>query len=115
MSKDVRRRCTVGCRLNRLSYGCGFWQGFRFAFQGALKHLVDPANRYDFDLVFDVVRDLRQILDVFFRDQRNLQTATDGCQSFLLEPPNRQNLAAQGNLASHADIAANRNAGIGRN
>ena len=54
-------------------------------FQCQLKHLVDPLDRVNVELVLDVVRNLGQVLDVFLRNQHCLDAASVGGEQFFCE------------------------------
>src|SRR6185369_11838095 len=66
-----------------------------------------------FDLVFDVVRDLGQVLDVLFRDQGGLQATAYRSQQLFFQAADRQDFTAQGDFAGHAHFATDRDAGVG--
>src|ERR1700730_2635381 len=72
----------AGDGLRRLGLHDG--QRHRQVHQSRLQHIVDPLDRTNVEFFLDVVGDLRQILDVFVRDQdRADAAAVCGQQLFL--------------------------------
>src|SRR5258708_6525792 len=69
-----QRRLLVGGwgRRNRRGFRYRLRQRRRLALKRCFQHLFDPAYRANVETVLDLVRDLGEILDVFFRNKHGL-------------------------------------------
>ena len=75
------------------------------------EHFVDITDRYDFQPLFDIVRDLGEVLLVLDRDQNLADATAQGGEQLFLKPADGQNLAAQGDFAGHGNGVAHRHTG----
>jgi hypothetical protein len=65
-----------------------------------LDHLTHARDRNDLHVVLHVIRNLRQVLGVLFRDQHLLDAAAKRREQLFLETADRQDPAAQRHLRS---------------
>ncbi|EBA08763.1 hypothetical protein SSE37_03935 [Sagittula stellata E-37] len=72
------------------------------------QHLGDVFDGDDLQPLLHVVRDFRQILLVFLRDEHRLDATAQGREQFLLQAADGHGVAAQGNLARHRHVLADR-------
>ena len=72
------------------------------------------ADRNDFQRFLHRRRNLGQVLFILGRDQHGADAAAQRREQLFLEAADRQHAAAQRDLAGHGDVAADRNAGQGR-
>ena len=79
----------------------GGWERFRLPFQCKIEHLIDPFHRVDIQTVFDILRNLRQILNVVFGNQDCFYTSAVRRQQFFLESADRKHLAPQRDFPRH--------------
>ncbi|EGE55682.1 hypothetical protein RHECNPAF_890098 [Rhizobium etli CNPAF512] len=83
--------------------------------QRMLDHLAHAGDRNDLHAVLHVVRNLRQVLGVFLRNQHLLDAAAKRCEQLFLETADRQHTAAKGDFTGHGHVFIDRNAGHDRN
>ena len=79
------------------------------------QHLLHLFCRDDLHFFQNRLRDIDKIFLVLRRDDDRLDPAPDSRQDFLLQAADRENLAAQGDLAGHGHIPSDRSAGKGGN
>src|SRR3546814_5087866 len=60
-----------------------------FPYTTLFRSPVDPAHRNDLQVVFHIVRNIRQVLDVFFRNHHHLDAAAMSCQQLFLQAADR--------------------------
>ncbi|MNR02708.1 hypothetical protein D3C85_1185710 [compost metagenome] len=82
--------------------------------QRNLQDLVNPFNRFNLQILLDIVRNFLQIAYVLFRNDHRLDPATVCRQQFFLQATDRQHLTTQGDFTGHGNIGAHRNPGQGR-
>src|SRR2546427_4373610 len=100
----------VADRRNRRRVRCGLAR-FRLPLESELEHLVHPFHRKNFQPILDVVRDFCQILHVLVRDEDSLDAAPVRSEKLFLQAAYDQHFAAQGDLAGHGEVRANRDSG----
>ncbi|ENN85911.1 hypothetical protein RHSP_17182 [Rhizobium freirei PRF 81] len=124
-STELRRRASMCDRrthvinaFNRCDHGrfdgAIPFDRFRPADERVLDDFAHARDRNDLHAVLHVVRNLRQILGVFFRDQHLLDAAAHRCEQLFLQAADRQHAAAQRDFTGHGDILGNRDAGHDR-
>ena len=79
-----------------------------------LQNLAHVAHHDDLKALFHVVRNVRKVFLVLFRDQHRLDTTPQGSQKFLFQSADWHCITAQGHLARHRNILANRDLGQNR-
>ncbi len=85
------------------------WQGLRGVLQRNLQDFVNPFDRFDLKILFDIFRNLLQIANILLRNDHRLDAATVCRQQFFLQPANGQHLATQGDFAGHGHVGTYRN------
>jgi len=71
-------------RLGRRGGNFVFRQRHRAPLECDIKHFVDPLDGNDLESILDVVRNLREIPDVFLGNQNRLDAASVGRQQSFL-------------------------------
>src|SRR5690606_9330734 len=71
----------------------------------------DPTDRHDFQMILYVVRDLSEILYVFFWNQHSLDTTAVGCQQLFLQTADRKHFTTKRDFTRHGDISTHRYTG----
>ena len=79
--------------------------------QRMVENIVCHTYRNDLKALLHIVRDFGEVLFVVLWNQNRLQSTSQSCQQLLLEAADRQNAAAQRDLAGHGDIFTHRDAG----
>ncbi|MNE57458.1 hypothetical protein D3C80_1524250 [compost metagenome] len=79
-----------------------------------LDNLTHTGHRNDLHSVLHIVRNVRQVLGIFFRNEHLLDAAAQGCKELFLEAADWQNTTTQCDFTGHGNILGNRNAGHDR-
>src|SRR5208337_5216720 len=73
------------------------------------QHVVHVRQKLDVYLFENLWRNLLEVLGVFPRNQHGLDQGTMCGKNFFLQPSNWEDAAPESDLASHSDIASDRN------
>src|SRR4051794_23340346 len=82
--------------------------------QGVLEDLVHRVDEDDLELLPDLVRNVPEVLLVLARDDDHLRAREMGRQDLALEPADREDPAAEGDLAGHGEVLPDGDPGEGR-
>src|SRR5688572_31084924 len=81
-------------------------EGLRLAPEGRLEDLLHRVDEDELDGLADLLGDLAQVLLVLARQDDHLGARQVGGQDLALQPTDREDATAQGDLAGHRDVLA---------
>src|SRR3569623_1771188 len=79
-------------------------EGFRHVLQGQLKYLVDPFDRLDIQILFNVFGYLGQLAFVFHRNEHGAYATAMRRKQFFFQAADGQHLATQRDFSRHRDV-----------
>src|SRR3569623_537328 len=89
-------------------------EGFRHVLQGQLKYLVDPFDRLDIQILFNVFGYLGQLAFVFHRNEHGAYATAMRRKQFFFQAADGQHLAAQRDFSRHRDVGTHGDTAQGR-
>src|SRR3569832_2091693 len=136
---DIKKRASIDARvrcmqtsmwtnvLTFFGFDCLFFFGlgrhrrrarrherFRHVLQGQLKYLVDPFDRLDIQILFNVFGYLGQLAFVFHRNEHGAYATAMRRKQLFFQAADGQHLAAQRDFSRHRDVGTHGDTAQGR-